>query len=209
VIQRKKRLGPVAGVVLFGIASALIAYATLGGHLGSGRSLLALAGGALLGLLGVAGFAPVLVTALAAVVGMPARRLGGAAGQLATENATRNPARTASTATALMIGLALVTFVAVLGKGLHGSIGRAAAKAPGVTLASDIRSDRGRIGKANVSVNGVEPATIARVYHFDWKRGSNATLASLNDRGAIVKQRFAQKHRLAVGDAFTLRSPAG
>jgi putative ABC transport system permease protein len=236
VIQRKKRLGPVAGVVLFGIASALIAYATLGGHLGSGRSLLALAGGALLGLLGVAGFAPVLVTALAAVVGMPARRLGGAAGRLATENATRNPARTASTAAALMIGLALVTFVAVLGKGLHGSIdrainkqvtadwvvtsqngwsafpagaGRAAAKAPGVTLASDIRSDRGRIGKANVSVNGVEPATIARVYHFDWKRGSNATLASLNDRGAIVKQRFAQKHRLAVGDAFTLRSPAG
>jgi putative ABC transport system permease protein len=236
VIQRKKRLGPVAGVVLFGIASALIAYATLGGHLGSGRSLLALAGGALLGLLGVAGFAPVLVTALAAVVGVPARRLGGAAGRLATENATRNPARTASTAAALMIGLALVTFVAVLGKGLHGSIdrainkqvtadwvvtsqngwsafpagaGRAAAKAPGVTLASDIRSDRGRIGKANVSVNGVEPATIARVYHFDWKRGSNATLASLNDRGAIVKQRFAQKHRLAVGDAFTLRSPAG
>ena len=236
VIQRKKRLGPVAGVVLFGIASALIAYATLGGHLGSGRSLLALAGGALLGLLGVAGFAPVLVTALAAVVGMPARRLGGAAGRLATENATRNPARTASTAAALMIGLALVTFVAVLGKGLHGSIdrainkqvtadwvvtsqngwsafpagaGRAAAKAPGVTLASDIRSDRGRIGKANVSVNGVEPATIARVYHFDWKRGSNATLASLNDRGAIVKQRFAQKHHLAVGDAFTLRSPAG
>jgi len=236
VIDRKKRLGPAAGVVLFGIASGLIAYATLGGHLGSGRSLLALAAGALLGLLGAAGFAPVLVRALAAVVGTPARRLGGAAGRLATENATRNPARTASTAAALMIGLALVTFVAVLGKGLHGSIdrainkqvtadwvvtsqngwsafpagaGRAVAKAPGVTLASDIRSDRGRIGKANVTVNGVEPSTIAHVYHFDWKQGSNATLASLNDGGAILKQRFAKKHHLAVGDAFTLRSPDG
>jgi len=236
VIDRKKRLGPAAGVVLFGIASGLIAYATLGGHLGSGRSLLALAAGALLGLLGVAGFAPVLVRALAAVVGTPATRLGGAAGPLATENATRNPARTASTAAALMIGLALVTFVAVLGKGLHGSIdrainkqvtadwvvtsqngwsafpagaGRAVAKAPGVTLASDIRSDRGRIGKANVTVNGVEPSTIAHVYHFDWKQGSNATLASLNDGGAILKQRFAKKHHLAVGDAFTLRSPDG
>ena len=236
VIQRKKRLGPVAGVVLFAIASVLIAYATLGGHLGSGRSLLALAGGALLGLLGVAGFAPVLVTTLAALVGIPAKRLGGAAGRLATDNATRNPARTASTAAALMIGLALVTFVAVLGKGVHGSIdrainkqvtadwvvtsqngwsafpagaGRAVANAPGVTLASDIRSDRGRIGGANVSVNGVEPSTIARVYHFDWKQGSNATLASLNDNGAIVKQKFAKKHHLAVGDGFTLRSPAG
>jgi putative ABC transport system permease protein len=236
VIERRKRLGPVAGVALFGIASALIAYATLGGHLGSGKSLLALAGGTLLGLLGVAGFAPALVTTLAAVVGIPARRLGGAAGQLAAENATRNPARTASTAAALMIGIALVSFVAVLGNGVHGSIdraieqqvnadwvitsqngwsafpaaaGRAAAKAPGVALASDIRSDRGRIGNANVSVNGVDPATIARVYHFDWKQGSNATLARLDGDGALVKQAFGRKHHLGVGDTFTLRSPAG
>jgi len=236
VIDRRKRLGPVAGVILFGIASALIAYATLGGHLGSGKSLLALAAGTLLGLLGVAGFAPALVTTLAAVVGIPARRLGGAAGRLAAENATRNPARTASTAAALMIGIALVSFVAVLGNGVHGSIdraierqvnadwvitsqngwsafpaaaGRAAAKAPGVALASDIRSDRGRIGNANVSVNGVDPATIARVYHFDWMKGSNATLARLDGHGALVKQAFGRKHHLGVGDTFTLRSPAG
>jgi putative ABC transport system permease protein len=236
VLDRKKRLGPPAGVVLFGLASALIAYATLGGHLGSGKSLLALAGGTLLGLLGVAGFAPALVTVLAAAVGAPARRFGGAAGRLATENATRNPARTASTAAALMIGIALVSFVAVLGKGVHGSIdraigrqvtadwvvtsqngwsafpaaaGRAAAKARGVALASDVRSDRGRIGHANVSVNGVDPATIARVYHFDWKQGSNATLAALDGHGALVKQAFARKHGLGVGDSFTLRSPAG
>jgi putative ABC transport system permease protein len=236
VIERRKRLGPVAGVILFGIASALIAYATLGGHLGSGKSLLALAGGTLFGLLGVAGFAPALVTTLAAVVGIPARRLGGAAGRLAAENATRNPARTASTAAALMIGIALVSFVAVLGNGVHGSIdraieqqvnadwvitsqngwsafpaaaGRAAAKTPGVALASDIRSDRGRIGNANVSVNGVDPATIGRVYHFDWKQGSNATLARLDGHGALVKQAFGRKHHLGVGDTFTLRSPAG
>jgi putative ABC transport system permease protein len=236
VIQRKRRLGPAAGVVLFGIASALIAYATLGGHLGSDKSLVALAGGALVGLLGVAGFAPVLATALAAVVGIPARRLGGAAGRLAGENATRNPTRTAATAAALMIGLALVSFVAVLGKGVHGSIdravgkqvtadwivtsqngwsafpaaaGSAAAKAPGVTLVSNIRSDRGRIDNANMNVNGVEPATIASVYHFDWRQGSDATLASLDGHGAIVKQAFAKKHDLAVGDGFTLRSPTG
>ena len=95
-------------------ASALIAYATLGGHLGSGKSLLALAGGLCSD-----------CSALPACAGArdgpgpessacPARRLGGAAGRLATDNATRNPARTASTAAALMIGLALVTFVAVL-----------------------------------------------------------------------------------------------
>ena len=41
------------------------------------------------------------------------------AGRLAQENSTRNPARTASTAAALMIGLALVTFVAVFAQGLR------------------------------------------------------------------------------------------
>ncbi len=236
VIPRKRRLGPVAGVVLFGIASALIAYATLGGHLGSGKSLLALAGGTLLGLLGVAGFAPLLVTALASVVGIPARRLGGAAGRLATDNATRNPARTAATAAALMIGLALVSFVAVLGNGVHGSVDRATkgqvtadwvvtsqngwsafpagaglavAKAPGVERVSAIRADRGKIGTANVGVNGVDPATILGLYHFEWKQGSDATLDKLGNGGAIVKQAFAKKHDLAMGERFTLRAPNG
>ena len=47
----------------------------------------------------------------------PPERLGGSAGALARANAVRNPGRTASTAAALMIGLALVTFVATLGAG--------------------------------------------------------------------------------------------
>ena len=46
----------------------------------------------------------------------------GVPGRLARENAIRNPARTASTAAALMIGLALVSFVAVFAAGLKGSI---------------------------------------------------------------------------------------
>jgi putative ABC transport system permease protein len=125
VLARRRRLGPIAGVVLFPIAMGLIAYATLGGNLGSGKGLLALAGGTLVGLLGVAGFAPALVSSLAKLVGFPARAFGGSAGKLASGNAVRNPARTASTAAALMIGLALVSFVAVLGKGVHGSVNRA------------------------------------------------------------------------------------
>jgi putative ABC transport system permease protein len=236
VIESRRRLGPIAGVVLFAVASFLIAYATLGGHLGSGKSLLALAGGTLLGLLGVAGFAPTLVTVLARVVGAPARRLGGGAGRLASENAVRNPGRTAATAAALMIGLALVSFVAVLGKGVHGSLDRgikqqitsqwvissqngwssfttaadkAVANAPGVTVASSIRGDRGKVGKVDVNVNGVDPKTIVGLYHFDWKHGSNATLGQLGRGGAIVKQAFAKKHHLSVGRSFVLRAPNG
>jgi putative ABC transport system permease protein len=236
VLERRKRLGPIAGVVLFAVAMALIAYATLGGHLGSGKGLLALAGGTLIGLLGVAGFAPALVTSLAKVVGFPARTMGGPAGQLASSNAVRNPARTASTAAALMIGLALVSFVAVLGKGLHGSVdralheqvtadwvvsskngwsaftaaaGAAAEKTPGITHSTSIRSDRGRIANANATVNGVDPKSVAGLYNFTWTEGSDATLAKLEGNGALVKKSFANKHDLHVGDAVTLRTPAG
>ena len=42
-------------------------------------------------------------------------------GRLARQNAVRNPARTASTAAAVMIGLALITFVAVIGQGFKTS----------------------------------------------------------------------------------------
>ena len=44
------------------------------------------------------------------------------AGRLARENAVRNPGRTAVTAAALMIGLALVTFVTILAAGVNASI---------------------------------------------------------------------------------------
>jgi putative ABC transport system permease protein len=237
VLERRRRLGPIAGVALFAVALGLIAYATLGGHLGSGTGLIALGAGTLVGLLGVAGFAPALVGGLAKIVGFPARTFGGPAGKLASSNAVRNPARTASTAAALMIGLALVSFVAVLGKGLTGSVdhavrqqvnadwvisskngwsafdaaaGTAAERTPGVTHATSIRSDRGRVEHANATVNGVDPKTVAGLYQFVWKQGgSNATLSQLGDHGALVKRSFANKHDLHLGDAFTLRTPAG
>ena len=71
--------------------------------------------------IGIALLAPRLVKPLARVVGWPARRTGGVAGELAAANAVRNPGRTALTAAALMIGLTLVTVVAVLGAGMKGS----------------------------------------------------------------------------------------
>ena len=81
----------------------------------SGVGTAVLLGGGILGLfLGMALLAPRLVTPLARIVGWPARRIGGVAGELAGANAVRNPGRTASTAAALMIGLTLVTLVAVL-----------------------------------------------------------------------------------------------
>ena len=71
---------------------------------------------------GVALLAPVLVRPLARVIGAPLQRFQGMPGRLARENAERQPQRTAITASALMIGLALVVFTAIFAAGLRGSI---------------------------------------------------------------------------------------
>ncbi len=59
------------------------------------------------------------VRGLASILGRPAERLGGSAGRLARRNAMRNPSRTAVTASAMMIGVALVTLVTVVAQGLR------------------------------------------------------------------------------------------
>src|SRR5204863_434586 len=74
--------------------------------------------GALMIFIGVALLSARWVPSLAQVLGWPAVRIGGAVGRIARENARRNPQRTASTASALMIGLALVTLVAILAAGI-------------------------------------------------------------------------------------------
>ena len=59
------------------------------------------------------------VRGLASILGRPAERIGGSAGRLARRNAMRSPGRTAVTASAMMIGVALVTLVTVVAQGLR------------------------------------------------------------------------------------------
>ena len=73
-------------------------------------------------LLGVLTLAPVAARPLASALGWPLR-LRGVQGELARQNAMRNPRRTASTATALMIGLTLVVSVGVFAGALKASVG--------------------------------------------------------------------------------------
>ncbi len=92
-----------------------------GGVGGSGAAAL-LGLGMIVMIFGVALLAPVLVRPLARIIGAPLERLQGMPGRLARENAERQPQRTAITASALMIGLALVVFTAIFAAGLRGSI---------------------------------------------------------------------------------------
>ena len=81
-----------------------------------------LGGGVLAVFIGVALLSPVIGRPIVAVIAGGYPRLFGTVGVLARENARRNPRRTAATASALMIGLALVTTMAVLGQSTKSSV---------------------------------------------------------------------------------------
>ena len=66
--------------------------------------------------------------------------------------------------------------------------------------ASHVRADRALVADKEQDVTGVDPATIARFYRFDWTDGSDAAVAELGADGALVTQTYAHDKHLAVGD---------
>jgi putative ABC transport system permease protein len=222
-------------VVVIAASVAAISAGVFATGLGTMAVLLLLGVGILALFLGVALAAPHLVKPLTRLVGLPARRGGGAAGDLASANSVRNPGRTASTAAALMIGLTLVTVVAVLGAGLRSTVesavtdqvnaayildgtdggpfaaaeGDALARVPGVNTASHVRADKALVAGDEKDVTGVDPATIARFYKFDWTDGSAAAVAQLGAGGALVTQTYADDQDLAVGDPLSIQTASG
>ncbi len=77
--------------------------------------------GALIVFVAVGMLVPVVARPLSSALGRPLASLLGVPGQLGRENSMRNPRRTAQTAAALMIGLGLVSTIAVLGASLSTS----------------------------------------------------------------------------------------
>ena len=115
---RFERYGAYPAIGTISAAFALMLIGLLVSSLSTGLRLLSIGIGAVLVFVGVSMLAPRLVPPLVRVLGWPATKIGGGAGELARGNSLRNPSRTATTASALMIGLALVTLVGVLAAGL-------------------------------------------------------------------------------------------
>jgi putative ABC transport system permease protein len=135
-----------------------------------------------------------------------------------------------------MIGLALVTVVAVLGGALRDSTENAvrdqvsadyvvtsqngfdpfpaavgdAVAASGVERASSVRIDQALVdGTTEADVTGVDPQTIASFYEFAWTEGSDDVLAGLGEDGAVVTKSFADDRALSIGDRFSVETASG
>ncbi len=216
-----------AATVLLSVLA--LAYAMLAPDVATGDRFILLGVGVLALFIGVALLSSRAVIPLTRVVGWPARRIGGASGKLAEGNAMRDPGRTASTAAALMIGIALVTFVGVLAQGLRVSnshaieqqiqadlvvtsqdgytefpaaVGDATAEIEGTDAVSNVRQDVAEVAGSGANLTGLDGSSINQVYGFRWTDGSDEVLASLGDDGAVLPDDVADDKDLAVGDSF-------
>jgi putative ABC transport system permease protein len=120
--SRRRRIAyPVFSTLLTLVGVALIVSGLLSdGDVGGRAGQMGI--GALVIVVAVSLFSSRLVPPLATVAGWPLERLRRLTGRLARENAQRNPSRTAVTAAALMIGLALVAFVTVFAAGIKSTV---------------------------------------------------------------------------------------
>ena len=226
---------PYIASLVVALAVLALAYGTLTDDIATGDRFALLGVGVLALFVGVAMLSSRLVRPLVRAVGIPAKRIGGAAGKIAERNAQRNPGRTAATAAALMIGIALVTFISVLANGLRVSnsdaierqiqsdlivtsqdgysefpaaVGDAVADADGVDTVSNVRQDIAQIDGDGSNLTGLD-RRVDEVYDFRWEEGSDDVLANLGDNGAVLPNNVAEDRDLTVGDSITVRSTAG
>jgi putative ABC transport system permease protein len=150
--------------------------------------------------LAVSAFGPVIARPLAGAIGRPFAAAFKLPGRLARENAMRHPRRTASTAAALMIGLALVTIVAVFSQTIKTSL---------ATALDDGLTAQGVVSPTNIASSGFTTAvaaTLAADRHFTDVTGlaqGAATLEGAGPRGGggghLTAKRLEHGHLLGGG----------
>jgi putative ABC transport system permease protein len=202
---------------------------------GGNDRLILVASAAVAVFLGVAVLSPLLARPLSRLLGWPFARWAGQPGRLARRNAMRQPRRTAATAAALMIGLALVSLVTILAASINASVSRTLdetvaadyvltgpnvgaigfspevvrrlAQRPEIEAAAGLRSGAFRLedGRAQ-TLTGVDPAAYGRAVRTETVQGRFSDLAS---GGLAVRDDTAEQRGWRVGDTVTLRFPVG
>jgi putative ABC transport system permease protein len=191
------------------------------------NALVYIGGGMLFVVVGVAIASPLLGRPVVALVGMVYRRMFGTVGRLAEQNAMRNPRRTAATASALMVGLTLVSMMAVFGQSTKASVDKTIAdsfsadyvvsnaigvpfspaivdqvkKVPGVGAVARFRFVAAKVGADSTQVGGIEPAPFAKAMKVKMDSGR---IGALSGQTLLVESKFARQKGLVVGDKVTM-----
>jgi putative ABC transport system permease protein len=235
-VSRFARFRTVGAAVLTLLGFAALLYGLFAPHLKTKAVLGSMGFGTACIFFGVSLLSVRLIRPLAALLGRPGVEIDSTVGSLARDNARRNPQRTASTAAALMIGLALVTLVAVLAAGItssfRGAVERiwqgadyaitaqnnfspippaaadAAARSSRVEAVANVRTGNVAAFGKTFFATAVNPAS-STMFKLDWKEGSQRTLATLGRDGAFVDEDYAKSHRLGIGSSFTMTFPDG
>jgi len=235
--RRRAVVNAVLAIALSAAGLAML-FAGLFGGAGGGDAAGLMGGAAVAVILGVSLFSPRLVRPLASLAGRPLEAVRRLLGRLARENTQRNPSRTAVTAAALMIGLAVVVFVTVFAAGIKSSIAtavddsfqgelviqnndgfspispRAAAAArrvDGVDLVSTVRAAQAKL----LNGNGGKPrvsalaADAGGVLNIDWADGGPRTLRRLDDEEVILDKSFAGDNGFELGDRARFLTQVG
>jgi putative ABC transport system permease protein len=177
---------------------------------------------------GVALVSPVIGRPIVSLIAWPFPRLFGTVGRLARENAKRNPRRTSATASALMIGLALVSAMAVIGQSAKASvdelvasdlradyvvsnaigapfstaIGQEIAQVPGVADVVPVRYSTAQVG-GDAFLVATDPAGFGRMTSLV------VTDGSLDGGGLVVAKDRADASGWHVGDTVAVTLPSG
>jgi putative ABC transport system permease protein len=225
---RSLRFRIVSGAVVLALGIAPLLYGLFGA---SSNALQYVGIGVALTFVGVAMLTPLIARPVAAGIGLPIRRTG-VPGKLGRENSMRNPRRTAATASALMIGLGLVVFVAVFGASAKASttavlektlkadfiltsptfagFSTAAAEdmreVPGVATVSQVRQAEARVDGGTAFLTGLDPGTFPVVSEADVLEGRLENLA--NPNSIAVFEDTAEENGWALGDQIEVEFPA-
>jgi putative ABC transport system permease protein len=197
---------------------------------GRGEGELSVTGlGALLTVVGVVLLGPAVARPAAGLLGAPGAALRGVPGALARRNAVRNPRRTAGTASALMIGVAVVSLFTVMGASIKQSMGdtvrgqfggdlvvaadgwsseglspefdATVAGLPEVAATSAMSNAPMRVGGSDTLATTFEPATLGRMLDLGVTEGQ---LDGMGTDGIAVSTSYAEDHELALGDPVPL-----
>jgi putative ABC transport system permease protein len=226
--RTKRTLGVEAGVAALGVA---VMVTGLFAGLATSSALMVLGVGAVLVFVGVGLLSPVFVAPMAQLIGRSLLPTGGVAARIAQGNATRSPGRTAGTASALMVGVALVAFVAIFVNGFKASfsgafekavtadfvvvdnsglmpegVASAAAGVDGVRTSANLRVANGKYEGKDISLAGIDPGLAPGVVKVDWVDGSDDALRALKPREVMLEEGFAKDNDLRPGSRFTVRN---